>query len=122
MSPMEEQRLADYLGPIQEAIDRCQRYVEGLDEAAFLRDEKTQDAVIRTFEVIGEASSNVKKRFPQFAEQHPEIPWGMAIGMRNLLTHGYFKVDLGGVWKTIHTDLPPLQQNIQGLIDSLDKR
>jgi len=78
MSPMEEQRLADYLGHILEAIARCQRYVEGLDEAAFLRDEKTQDAVIRTFEVIGEASINIKKRFPRFTEQHPEIPWAMA--------------------------------------------
>jgi uncharacterized protein with HEPN domain len=85
MSPADQLRLADYLAHIQEAIERCRRYVAGMDEAAFLRDEKTQDAVIRTFEVIGEATNNVKKRFPEFAEQHPEIPWGMAIGMRNLL-------------------------------------
>lgn len=122
MSPADQLRLADYLGHIQEAIERCQRYVEDMDEAAFQLDEKTQDAVIRTFEVIGEASNNVKKRFPQFAEQHPEIPWGMAIGMRNLLAHGYFKVDLVAVWKTIQTDLPGLLRDVAKLTQQLHEQ
>jgi len=120
MSPGEQLRLDDYLAHIRDAIGRCRRYIEDMDEAAFLQDEKTQDAVVRTFEVIGEASNNVTKRFPQFAAQHPEIPWGKTIGMRNVLAHGYFQVDLGAVWKTIHSDLPDLARGIDELIGRLD--
>jgi uncharacterized protein with HEPN domain len=63
MSKAENLRLPDYLWHIQEAIERIHRYVEDLDEIGFLDDEKTQDAVIRNFEIIGEASNNVKKHF-----------------------------------------------------------
>ena len=59
MSHADRQRLIAYLGHILEAIERCQEYVEDMDQAAFLADRKTQDAVIRTFEVIGEASCSV---------------------------------------------------------------
>jgi uncharacterized protein with HEPN domain len=61
MSKTDILRLPEYLGHIVEAIDRVRRYVEGMVEVEFLQDEKTQDAVIRNFEVIGEASNNIKK-------------------------------------------------------------
>lgn len=112
-------RLSEYLGHILQAIERCQRHIKDMNEVAFLKDEKTQDAVIRTFEVIGEASNNIKKHYPEFTQAHPEVPFGFAYEMRNALSHGYFKVDLEIVWKTIHSDLPQLHQVVRGLLDSL---
>ena len=66
-------------------------------------------------------SNNIKKRCPESTREHPEIPFGYAIGMRNALAHGYFKVDLEILWKTIHTDLPGLYQAVRKLLDSLEK-
>lgn len=119
MSKTEILRLQEYLRHILEAIERCHRHVEDYDDVTFLNDEKTQDAVIRTFEVIGEASNNIKKHYPDFARAHPVLPLGFAYEMRNALAHGYFKVDLEVVWKTIHSDLPPLHDAVRTLLDSL---
>ena len=90
-------RLAEYLGHILQAIARIQEYVRGMDETAFAQDRRTQDAVIRNFEILGEAARNVEKRYPEFAAQHPDVPWTVAYEMRNVLSHGYFKVDLAVV-------------------------
>ena len=83
-------RLHDYLGHILEAIERINRYTAGMDRPAFLSAEQTQDAVIRNFEIIGEASRNIEQRYPEFARQHDAVPWGFAYEMRNALAHGYF--------------------------------
>lgn len=119
MSKEDILRLPEYLGHILEAIERIHRYVEDMDEVAFLADEKTQDAVIRNFEIIGEASNNIKKHHAEFAKQHPEVPLNFAYEMRNALSHGYFKIDLEIVWKTIHNDLNKLHGQISVLHDSL---
>ena len=111
----EPQRLADYLGHIAQAIERIGRYTADLDEAAFLRSELVQDAVIRNFEIIGEASRNIERHHPDFAAAHPELPLAVAYEMRNALAHGYFKVDLNIVWRTIRTDLPQLLHRVQAL-------
>ena len=116
MSKTDILRLPEYLGHIVQAIDRVHRYVDGMAEAGFLQDEKTQDAVIRNFEVIGEASNNIKKYHPDFALQHPEVPLNFAYEMRNALAHGYFKIDFEVVWTTIHNDLPGLRTQISALI------
>lgn len=116
MSKSDILRLPEYLGHLVQAIDRVHRYVAGMTETSFLQDEKTQDAVIRNFEVIGEASNNIKKYHPDFARQHPEVPLNFAYEMRNALAHGYFKIDFELVWKTIHADLPGLRTQIAALI------
>ena len=87
-------------------------YVEEIDEQSFSKDSMIQDAVIRNFEIIGEAARNVEKRYPQFAGEHPQVPWAVAYEMRNVLAHGYFKVDLRVVWQTIKRDLPQLQAQV----------
>lgn len=120
MSKTDILRLPEYLGHILQAIERIHRYVEDLDEVGFLQDEKTQDAVIRNFEIIGEASNNIKQYHPEFARQHPEVPLNFAYEMRNALAHGYFKIDLEIVWKTIHADLPELYELIHKLIAPQD--
>lgn len=81
-------RIPDYLEHILEAIRRIVTYTEDLSEAAFLEDEKTQDAVIRNFEVIGEASRNIERNHPEFAAEHPNIPWGDAYLLRIQVAHG----------------------------------
>jgi uncharacterized protein with HEPN domain len=80
---------------------------------AFLGSELIQDAVIRNLEIIGEASNNIEKHFPDFSAAHAEIPFSSAYQMRNMVAHGYFKVDWEIVWKTIHNNLPSLYQQIQ---------
>ncbi len=105
-------RLGDYLGHILEAISQIQSYCEDIDEVSFLTNRMIQDAVIRNFEIIGEASKNVERVAPEFVAAHPDLPLAFAYDMRNLLTHGYYKVDVGVVWKTIERDLPYLQQQV----------
>jgi uncharacterized protein with HEPN domain len=107
------QRLADYLAHILEAIQRIEEYVSDMDEVAFLGNKLVQDAVIRNFEIIGEASNNIEKHFPEFVAMHPELPLASAYQMRNAIAHGYFKVDFEIIWKTIHSELPGLYAQIR---------
>lgn len=116
MNEAERSRLRGYLEHIVQAIERIQHYVDGLSEPAFTSDQRTQDAVIRNFEVIGEACNNVARHFPDYADGHPEVPWRFAYEMRNVLAHGYFKIDLEIVWRTIHKDLPTLEQQVRALL------
>ena len=113
------QRLPDYLAHILEAIERIQAYVADVDDAGFLASKIIQDAVIRNLEVIGEASRNIERVYPEFAAAHPELPLALANDMRNALAHGYFKVDLGIVWTTIQGNLPDLYAQVQDALTSL---
>jgi len=105
-------RLGDYLGHILEAISQIQNYCEDIDEVTFLKNRMIQDAVIRNFEIIGEASKNVERVAPEFVSAHPDLPLAFAYDMRNLLAHGYYRVDVAVVWKTIERDLPYLHQQV----------
>jgi uncharacterized protein with HEPN domain len=108
-------RLKDFLSHMLEAISRIETFTTGMDLPEFLADAKTQDAVIRNLEVLGEASAHIKRIAPQFLAQHSEIPWGSAIGNRNALSHGYFSVDLQLVWATVRNDLPAFQAAVAKL-------
>lgn len=118
MSKADSSRVQEYLRHILQAIQRIDRYVEDVAEPDFLSDEKTQDAVIRNFEIIGEACNNITKYHADYADSHPEVPWDFAYEMRNALAHGYFKVDLEIVWKTIHSDLPGMATELQRLLNT----
>jgi uncharacterized protein with HEPN domain len=109
-------RTTDYLRHVVEAIDNIQEYTDGMDAVAFKTDRKTQDAVIRNLEVIGEACNNLVRQDPDFATQHSDVPWGFAYEMRNALSHGYFKVDLAIVWSTVVSDLPGLRRQLVSLL------
>ncbi len=119
MSRRDELALRDYLGHIQEAIGRIQRYLVDIDHTAFLTNEEKQDAVIRNLEIIGEAAGNIQRHFPDFAAKYPDFPLKAAYGARNVLVHGYFKVDLDVVWKTVERDLPMLEIQVSEVIQSL---
>lgn len=116
MSKIEIFRTMDYLGHIVEAIDRIHRYADDMTELGFLEDEKTQDAVVRNFEILGEAAHNIESHHAAFAQAHADVPWALMYTMRNRVSHGYFKVDYELVWKTIYTDLPVLRAQVAALI------
>ncbi len=115
----DRQRLRDYLGHILEAIERIDRYTNDMDEVAFLQDEMAQDAVIRNFEILGEASHNIECHFPDFAATHPELPLAFAYLMRNAVAHGYFKVDFEIVWKTIQNELFGLHAQVHAILQAM---
>lgn len=112
-------RVPDYLAHMLQALQRIERHVGGHDLAGFLASELIQDAVIRNLEVIGEASRNIERADPAFAAAHPELPLTVAGDMRNALSHGYFKIDLHIVWRTVQQDLPPLKATLEGLLAGL---
>jgi uncharacterized protein with HEPN domain len=106
-----------YLAHILERAERIDAYVRD-GEAAFMRDTKTQDAVIRNFEVIGEAAKRVP---PEYRAAHPSIPWQLLAGFRDVLIHGYEGVDLGRVWITATCDLPLVRGAILAILPPLDQ-
>ena len=111
---MKDERL--YLIQMLERAERIFEYTEG-GQDQFLRDRKTQDAVLRSFEVMGEAA----KRVPESIQtQAPEIPWKRLAGFRDVLIHQYEGVDLEEVWKRVSEDLPPLVQSLEILLRKLD--
>jgi len=109
---MKQDRL--YLEDIRAAIRKIESYTaSGRDE--FLRSSLLQDAVIRNFEIIGEAS----KRLSEAAkDQCPEVPWGKVAGFRDILIHRYSGVDVKEVWNIIETHLPALQNAVMRLLES----
>ena len=106
-----------YLAQILERIDRILEYTaEG--EEVFFADRRIQDAVIRNFEVIGEAA----KRIPDdYRENHPLIPWRALSGFRDVLIHQYEGVSITEVWQIIERNLKTLKEEITKLLPPLDK-
>ena len=118
MSRGDPQRVPDYLTHILQAIDNIRDYTRGATLDSYLVDRKTQDAVVRNLEVIGEASNNIVRHHAWFAATQTDVPWSFAYEMRNALSHGYFTVDHTIVWQTILSDLPPLRAQIAELMRS----
>jgi uncharacterized protein with HEPN domain len=94
---------------ILKAIDKIERYTRDMEFDAWLQDDKTIDAVIRNVEVIGEASSHLPD---EVLEQYKDIPWRLMRGIRNILAHEYFGVDLEIIWTTVKEDLPTLKSKL----------
>ena len=106
-----------YLAHILERIDRVREYtIQGRD--AFFSDLRTQDAVIRNFEVIGEAA----KRIPEeYRKAHPAIPWRELSGFRDVLIHQYEGVSIAEVWQIVEKNLEPLRKVIMAILPPLDE-
>jgi uncharacterized protein with HEPN domain len=80
-----------YLRHVVDAIQRVERHLAGVSREEFFEGELVQDAVVRQLEIIGEAARNLPE---DFRKQHPDVPWGQIVGMRNRLVHAYFQVGL----------------------------
>ena len=113
---MSERRDRYYIEDLHAAIARIERYTANLSREQLEADEKTQDAVIRNLEVIGEAAKNVSA---STRREHSNIPWKDLAGVRDKLIHHYFGVNLTIVWKIIRDELPPLLPQLDEVLSIL---
>lgn len=101
-----------FLGHVLEAIAAIESFTAD-GRAFFMADIKTQSAVVRQFEIIGEA---VKRLSAELTAAETAVPWRQIAGTRDRLIHAYFKVDLDAVWAMNEQDLPPLKANVQRML------
>jgi len=95
------------------ACQKVARYTDGMSFTQFTRDERTQDAVFRSLEIIGEAARNVSA---VTQSQCRDVPWTQIISFRNRLIHGYFEINLEVVWQIATTDVEPLAQQLSEVV------
>lgn len=117
---MSESRLLDYIEHMRQAATDACSFVDGLDKDEFIADKRTQQAVIMSLIIVGEAATKVMDRYGSFAETHLDIPWRNMRGMRNRIAHGYFEVDLDVVWDTVQTALPQLLKQLSDIDNGLN--
>jgi len=99
---------------IFESIQNIRTYTEGMNYSTWCEDKKTIDAVIRNFEIIGEAANHIPA---DIQSRYPHIPWQQMRGIRNILIHEYFGVDEEVIWKAIHNDIPALEKMFTQLLE-----
>jgi uncharacterized protein with HEPN domain len=109
----DRERLLDIL----EAINKIEQHASS-DIEAFADDEMQQVWVIHHLQIVGEAAYGLSERF---RTNNPQIPWDQIIGMRHVLVHGYFEIDLDIVWAVIEKDLPPLKSSIETILSQSDR-
>jgi len=112
MSPRDDSlRLADMLAAAREA----RHFTAGRVESDLARDRQLTLALLKCVEIIGEAVNKIQRNAPALLQEAPEIPWEQMRGMRNVVIHEYFYVDLQVVWTTVRNDFPLLLDQIRAL-------
>jgi len=106
-----------YLNDILEAIRKIQNYTKNMGFSEFKRNELVQDAVIRNLEIIGEA---VKRIPDSIKREHPHIEWRKIAGLRDILIHAYFEIDLEIIWDIIKNKIPSLKEKILKILEEED--
>jgi uncharacterized protein with HEPN domain len=102
-----------YLEDMREAIRKIDSYTAGLSREQFAQDDKTVDAVIRNLEIVGEAA----KMVPESVRlAHPEVEWRKIAGLRDILAHQYFEIDIDIIWDILETKLPPLEKQLDKIV------
>lgn len=111
-----KRRDADYLNDILEAMERIITYTSGLSYTQFMEDTRTQDAVLRNIEVIGEA---VKRLSPPLRKRYPAVPWKDIAAMRDKVIHHYFGINYDIVWAVASEEVPKLRPTIQTILKQI---
>ena len=99
-----------------ESLEKIERYTTGLTFERFARDDRTVDAVVRNLEVIGEVARQIPS---EVRERYPEVPWRRVIGLRNVVVHEYFAVDVEIVWTVVRQSLPELKEALRRMMAEL---
>ena len=108
----------DFLHDILDAIKDIESFIDNLSYDEFVNDRKTLNAVIRSIEVIGEATKNLPG---QIKEKHPDLPWKRMASMGDKLVHGYFGIDNKTLYRTAKEDIPTLKSSIQAILEKEEK-
>ncbi|MBP1946649.1 HepT-like ribonuclease domain-containing protein [Methanobacterium petrolearium] len=105
------------MNDIVSAMESIESFVEGMTLEELEKDDKTSSAVVRKFEIIGEATKHLSEKIK---EENHEIPWKNMAGMRNRLIHAYFGVDYKLVWEAIKIEIPRLKPKLEEILEKLD--
>ena len=107
---MSKREIQLYLDDIYQSIAHIEQYTTGMSYKDFSEDPKTIDAVLRNFEILGEAAARIPE---EFKEEYSLVPWSAMIGVRNKVIHEYFGIDPEIIWKTIQEDIPTLKAELK---------
>jgi len=109
----------DYLRDILDAAERAERFLGEMDLNAFLADDKTNFAVVRALEIIGEATKNVPE---EIRGRYPQVPWRDMAGMRDKLIHAYFGVNLSRAFEVVRREIPKMKPHVRRALDEEESR
>ena len=103
-----------YLLDILEAMDDARSFIEDVTKEDLKDDRRTRYALQRAFEIIGEATKHLDR---DLRTKYEDVPWDDMAGMRDMIVHEYFAVDLDIVWRTVRKDMPPVQQRLRNILE-----
>lgn len=116
---MRKRDYRDYIKDILDSINDIENFIRGMSFEDFKKDKKTIYAVVRSIEIIGEATKNISKALK---DKYREIPWKKIAGMRDRLIHEYFGIDIEILWKTVTEDIPSLKRLVQNVLENLESK
>lgn len=108
-----------FVKDILDAIDKIDEFVGNMEYGEFMQDDKTSTAVVKKIEVIGEAIKNIPR---DVRVKYNAIPWKDIVGMRNKITHNYFKIDYEIVWNVVKEKLPALKIQVEQVLEDMDEK
>jgi uncharacterized protein with HEPN domain len=115
---MKRRNVTDYLQDILDATNDIENFTKDLTYEQFIKDRKTINAVVRSIEIVGEASKHLPE---SLKSKYKELPWREITGMRDKLSHAYFGIDSETIWQTIKENIPPLKETIQKMLKDQEK-